>query len=347
MESRLTSQLLIRLIDQWLYGLRSGLALHQTFTLLLNHSKNKVLNKINQHCLHYINQGHPLSYALQQIKNLKPNWISSYIAAGETQGDLSSVLQQLNLQLNQQLTIRKNIKKALAYPCAVLSIAMIITICLLTFVIPQFEAIYQQLNATLPYITQVTLTLSDHIQHHGFSILLSIAMPVFITVITYKKAKRLQLFIDTCLTRLPIIAPLVLMVNFCRWYSLLTLLLNAGISIDQALNTANSSLSYHALKRSLQQLVVSVQQGQSIAKQLQSLPAMPSLDCQLIQLGESTGQLSQTCQHLANHYQQQLSQLSTLVSQWLEPVIMLLLAVIVGGLVMAMYAPIFNLGNIM
>ncbi|MDF1761231.1 MAG: type II secretion system F family protein [Coxiellaceae bacterium] len=347
MKSKLNSQLLIRLIDQWHYGLQSGLALNQTFTLLLSQSKNKKLYKVNQHCLTCINQGHPLSYALQQIKNLKPSWMPSYIAAGESQGDLGKVLQQISQQLTQQQTIKKNIKKALFYPCMVLSIALLITIALLIFVIPQFKNIYQQLNAPLPYITQLALNTSYQVQHHGLRILLCITLPIIMLFIGIQKSKRFAILIHTALIKLPFVSDLILMVNLSRWYSLISLLSNAGISIDQTLFTANNSLSNLYLKQSLSQLITGIQQGQSIASQLQTIAVLSPFDSQMIQLGESTGQLSQICQQLAKHYQQQVQQFSTIVSQWLEPMIMLLLAVIVGGLVMAMYMPIFNLGNIM
>ncbi|MDF1654231.1 MAG: type II secretion system F family protein [Coxiellaceae bacterium] len=346
MKYKLSAKLLIRLFDQWLYGLQSGLALNQTFDLLLGQTKNKSLHHINKHCLSCINNGLPLSLALHKLQ-LKPAWICSYIAAGETQGDLGTILQQLNQQLKQQQTIRQNIKKALFYPCTVLSIALLITIALLILVIPQFESIYQQFNAPLPYITQITLALSEHIQHHGIRIFFFTLTPVCVLTICIKKIKRLQLLIDKLFLQLPLISNLTLMINLSRWYSLVALLLNAGISIDKTLSTANTSLSNFAIKQMMQKLVLSVQQGQSIATYMLGSTVFSAFDCQMIQLGESTGQLSQTCQHLANYYQLQLHQLSTLVSQWLEPVIMLLLAVIVGGLVMAMYAPIFNLGNIM
>ncbi len=347
MKIKLSKKQWIQVIEQWLYGIQSGMTLQQHLQLLSKQTRNKKQQRLNQHCKNHIDQGYSLSHALNKIDCLQPSWLYNYIAAGETQGDLSVALQQLKSLLCQQCNIEDNIKKALFYPCAVLSLACIITLALLWFVIPQFQSIYQQLNVPLPHITKYLLSIAHNIKQHGMLTLAVTGSALATCYFCIQKVNFIRSTLHHWLLRIPLIRTVILMTNLSRWYQLLAMLMHAGIPLDQAATISSDSLSNISMRLSLKHIVLGLQKGLSLHQQLRNTSWLPHTDSELIMIGETSGQLVQVCRQLGQHYQKQLNSISSWVSQWLEPVIMLLLAVLIGGIVIAMYAPIFNLGNIL
>ena len=337
----------LNLLDQWQYGLQSHLSINQTLELLQGSGNDKALRLINQYCYQQTLQGVCLSKALSNYSNFGPGWIINTLAAGEQYGDLSRILSHLQTCLKQQQQLKQHIKKALVYPGLVISLTVAITLFMLLVIIPQFRELYQQLNTELPWVTQWLLSLSSRLHTHGLTISLNCAGIFVIGLLVHHHSSSSRLFIHRAALRIPKIAGFIQHQQLARWYGILSLLHNAGLAIDTSLQHSNACFQNTAFKQFGHELVDNVKKGQMMQETCSSSHLLPNLDKQLLAIGENTGQISQVCQHLSDHHQQHLLRLAQHIAQWLEPSIMILLAVIIGGLVMAMYAPIFNLGNVL
>lgn len=337
----------ITLLDQWQYGLKSHLSINQTLEILQDQVTDDKLRIINHYCYQQTQQGLTLSQALSDFEHLNPAWIIHTIKAGEQQGDLCHVLSHCQNCLQQQLQLQQHIKKALMYPCLVISLTVLITLFMVLVIIPQFQDLYQQLNTELPWMTQLLLNLSGWLRQHFYAscaCLLGIGACLLLLNYYYPNTK---IILQNILLHIPSIRGFIQHQQLARWYGIFALLNTAGITIDASLQTCNACFSHFAFKQFGDGLLQSVLQGCLIQTICLSSPLLPPLDKQLLAIGENTGQLSQVCQRLSDHHQQCILRWTEQVGQWLEPSIMILLAVIIGGLVMAMYAPIFNLGNIL
>ncbi len=343
---KMTTSLWIQLIEQWLYGLRSQLPLNQTLALLVQQHGIKQLNRINSHCLRAIQKGHSLHHALCELKHLKPLWLIDSIAAGEHQGDLCRVFSQIQSQLKQQCHIRKSLKKALLYPASVLVISLLVSLFLLLSIIPQFQSIYSQMNAKLPWVTLALLQISRWLSRNG-SALFIITTSIFLCcAMCYKSSPRLQRACHRLIIKTPKVGLLIMHQQLARWYGLMALLLEAGLAMDQALERTSVCFSNHCFTQMGQALLIAVKNGHTLSSQQSALKNIPHLDQHLLHLGESTGQLSQVFKHLGEQHIYALNQFCDNINQWLEPSIMIILALLIGGMVIAMYAPIMQLGNI-
>ena len=343
---KMTTALWIRLIEQWLYGLRSQLPLNQTLALLIKKRHHGQLHAINDHCYRAIQQGRSLHQALSELHQLKPQWLLDTLSAGEHQGDLCRVFGQIQLQLQQQQCIKKSLKKALFYPATVLVVSLLISLFLLLSVIPQFQSIYTQMNTQLPWFTLCLLQISHQLSQKGPVIFILMITAGLCGTLAYYLLPALQRTCHRLIIKIPKIGALITHQQLARWYGLMALLLEAGLAMDQCLLRTTPCFSNQCFVRMGHALLTAVKNGHTLSSQPTALTLIPQLDQHLLHLGESTGQLSQICQHLSEHHLQALNQFCESINQWLEPSIMIFLAVLIGGLVIAMYAPIIQLGNI-
>ena len=268
-------------------------------------------------------------------------------------GKLANVCTQISRHRQQTLALQRKLQKIMLYPALVLSISLILTVCLLLFIVPQFAEMYDDNQAQLPTFTAVLLNLSNGLRNYFWQFIFVITLSVFLFRHQLQRSIWLNQFKAKLISATPIfgnIAQLSRLVGFCRS---LQLMLQSGIPLNQALSSFLPQTKSWQSSQKLQGdflLITEVQailhwinQGYSFSASVGST-LFPMQAQQMLQVGEQSGRLSTMLQHIADNYQQQLEHKIDLLSQMLEPVLMLTIGTIIGLIMLGMYLPIFNMG---
>lgn len=324
--------------------IKAGLPLLESLHLLAQeHPKSHwqyLLTEIEQQ----ISLGEPLSIVLTQYKSVFPPLYSQIVATGELTGQLDLSFEQLTLQLEQTIHLEKCIKKAMRYPLFLLTVSLLVTLIMLLFVLPKFSDIYQSFDAQLPPFTQLIINTSNFLREKfWFGCLLT--MLVFFCYRYYFK-KRYQKKIDYFMLKTPLVGKIIQCHNLTHFFQTVSITQIAGIPLIAGLNAAANTLLNHNYRETIYQMIAGIEQGHSFSSVLQQQTLFPHLCYQLIQVGEESGTLDTMLEKLAYYYQEQNQTLTDNLTQLFEPALMLVLALIVGGLIIAIYLPIFQLGEV-
>ncbi|QIQ21837.1 protein transport protein HofC [Zophobihabitans entericus] len=343
-ESRNFSRPALLLITRQLAAmLQAGLPLNSCLTLIASeHPQSQwrfILSDIEQR----IAQGNTFSDSLTYYSEIFPPLYRQLIATGELTGQLEQCCYHLVIQQESSLALQKKVKKTLRYPLFLLSVSIAVTLLMLLFVLPQFATVYASFDAQLPWFTQSIISLSELLRDYF------LFLPVFSLSIYlfYKKYLLLKYpyQIQVRLLQLPVIGKVLQLSYLAQIFQTLMMTQSAGIPLFAGLTATKNTLSSLVYKNILSHIQQSIEQGHSFSQSIKQ-HNFPSLCYQLIRIGEESGTLDLMLEKLALHFQQQTNELAEQLSQKLEPILMLVLGIIVGGLVIAMYLPIFQLGDV-
>jgi len=280
-----------------------------------------------------ISAGLSLSEAMQkQARTFDPLTIA-LIKAGEEAALLPLMLENIAHHQEKTATFKKRLQKALFYPLTVLSLAALITTGLLIFIIPQFESLFENMGAQLPLFTRMILFASRFIQQHGFILFILFILLIFILI--YFK------------DYLPFLGKFLQKLLLARFSYTLSLLLSANIPIIQALQIASNVLQHKKYEKALCEARENIKKGESFFQALQKTRQFPLLFLQFIQIGEHASQLKPLMLKISEYYEIQADHTLSTLTLLLEPAIMVILGILIGGLVIAMYLPVFQLGKIL
>lgn len=308
----------------------------------------KIITQSNPHPLwqqlyHAILTGSSLTEALKQYTHFK-KYIITLIAIGEKTGNLNSVLLLCQKFLLSQKKIQDEIKKALRYPLFLFSLTLIITYALLSFILPQFQNTFTQFGAKLPILTQHLIRLSTFIQHHRLLIITFTTITLIVCGLT-KKTKKSRQYFHRMLRIVPIIKSLQNEFMVLQICSIMSLCLCAKLSLSAGIDLCLNSFDNLKLQSTLSTIAQNLQSGSSFAQAFLKLDILNSHLRALIQIADSAGNLEATLCTIAEQQQHQLSQKIQRITKLLEPAFMILISIIIGTIVIAMYLPIFQMGN--
>jgi len=326
--------------------LQSSIPLADALSLMANTSQHTLIQHIANVLKEKITEGVNFSTALQSFSDYFDNTFCQMIMAGEQSGQLDIILLQLIENQERQLQIKSKIKKALFYPLCVMGIAAIITMGLLIFVIPQFDAIYTNFGGKLPALTQYLISLSHQLNQQGLWYFIFISIIIFIIKKMSQKNKRVRNFLLKSLFKIPFFQSLMMTSQIAQWSQLLSMTLSSGIPLVDALTISNQTLSQPLLQMQLQTMRESVINGKSMYSALDRCRYFPVRAKTMIAIGENADALPLMMKKIAVLYQQQLNDSLDRLSKLLEPVIMMVVASLVSGLIIAMYLPIFRMGSV-
>jgi type IV pilus assembly protein PilC len=324
--------------------INAGLPLVQALDILAQQTENKVLADITRQVVYDVESGQTLADALRKHPKAFSDLYVNMVAAGEAGGILDTILQRLAEFLEKNDAIVRKVKGAMVYPAVIMSVAVIAVAVLLIFVIPTFQNMFASVNLDLPLPTRIVIGLSRILQHYWWAIIGVIGLTVFAINRYYKTAAgRLQ--IDTLLLRFPVIGDVLRKSAVSRFTRTLGTLISSGVSILDGLEitarTAGNMVIHNAVMESRQ----SIAGGDTIAAPLQRSKVFPPMVISMIAVGEQTGGLDEMLSKIADFYDDEVdAAVSTLLSL-MEPVMIVVLGVIVGGMVVAMYLPIFDMVN--
>lgn len=326
--------------------LKSGIALKQALEFIILVTKNAVIKRILVTIKDYIISGQSLSAALSCFPNYFNKTYCDMISAGEQSSKLETVLKQLiDVQLKSN-KIKQKMFGALLYPVSVLLISILITIGLLVFVIPQFTSIYNNFGSQLPKITQ-NLILMSRVLKHYFLFLIAIFITMVLSANTaLKKFKKIRYLIYRFQLTFPVIKNFFILKNVARWSAIFSVLLESGMSLLMSFSIANQTIENGILKKLLENVGSAIRAGDSFSDAISRIEYIPIRAKQLIAIGENSDALQNMLKQVALLHDEALNDLLDHLSKLLEPVMMIVIALLITGLIVAMYLPIFQMGNI-
>ena len=324
--------------------LQSGVPLAQGLLLIAENMTNQRLANCVQHIAARLSAGEELSLSLKQYPKVFEPLTVGLIEAGEAGGILEQVLDRVALLLEERAKIRGQIIGAMVYPVIVLILATTVSIGLLIFVVPRFKTMFDGMGAELPALTSFLLELSKIITTIEFAI----GAPLLLTIITivfnrYYCTAQGRYIIDKLILKVPLFGQLILRSEMASMCDTLATLVNAGIPIVDGLERCISASSNELTRRTLQQGITLVQQGQELNYSLGRSKMFPKLVISMVKIGEETGQLSFMLEKLAIFYKREVESTVSSLTKAMEPAVVFVVAGIVGTIVIALYLPMFSL----
>jgi type IV pilus assembly protein PilC len=238
------------------------------------------------------------------------------------------------------------VKKALFYPAAVMVVALIVTVVLLIFVIPQFESVFKSFGADLPAFTQMVINLSRFVQSDGIFIAAVVAGAFYTFFYFQKRSRKMREFLDRASLKVPIIGPILNKAAIARYARTLATMFAAGVPLVEALESVAGATGNIVYENAVMKMRDEVATGQRLQRAMESTSLFPNMVIQMIAVGEESGSLDEMASKVATFYEAEVDNAVDAMSSLLEPLIMVILGVLVGGLVVAMYLPIFKLGSV-
>lgn len=267
------------------------------------------------------------------------------VDAGEKSGTLETLLDKVALYKEKTEAIKKKVKKALTYPAAVIVVAFVVTGILLYFVVPQFQSLFQGFGADLPAFTQFVVGLSEFVQAYGVYMVVGIGIAFTAFFYFKKRSRKMRDVLDRLSLRLPIIGTILYKSAVARYHRTLSTMFAAGVPLVEAMDSVGRASGNIVFEQAIRQVRDQISSGTQLNWSMQQTGLFPPMAVQMVGIGEESGSLDAMCAKVAEYYEAEVDSLVDSLSSLLEPLIMSILGVLVGGLVVAMYLPIFKLGQ--
>jgi type IV pilus assembly protein PilC len=320
----------------------AGLPLVQCLDILISQTENKSLSQKIQQVSSDIQVGSTLADALSKHSAVFNALYVNMVAAGEASGNLDGVLNRIAEYQEKSEKIVRKIKNALTYPVIVGFIAIGITAIMLTFVIPTFAQMFMDLGGTLPLPTRIVMALSDFFRGN-LIIILIIAAAASVSFVLYYRTDNGRYNVDFLQLRLPIIGELIRKSSVSRFSQTLSTLLTSGVTILDALSITAKTAGNKVLEKGLNKTLERISGGMSIAEPLKDTGVFPPMVTQMIAVGEKTGDLSGMLTKIAEFYTEEVDATVEALTSIIEPIMIVILGIVIGGMLIAMYLPIFNM----
>jgi len=268
------------------------------------------------------------------------------VEAGEQAGALETLLDKVATYKEKSEALKKKVKKALFYPAAVLAVAFIVTIVLLIFVIPEFQQLFQGFGANLPAFTQFVINLSELVQHDGIFLAIVAGAAVYAFLYFKKRSRKMREILDRLSLKVPIIGPIVNKAAIARYARTLSTMFAAGVPLVEALESVAGACGNIVYEDAVMKMKDEVATGQRLQRAMEARGIFPNMVVQMIAVGEESGSLDTMSGKVATFFEAEVDNAVDAMSSLMEPLIMVILGVLVGGLVIAMYLPIFKMGSV-
>ncbi len=326
--------------------LAAGIPLVQAFEIVGNGNDKPSMQKLILDIKADVEAGTSLHEALAKHPLHFDDLFVNLVQAGEHAGALEGILDKVATYKEKTEALKKKVKKALFYPAAVLVVAVVVTIILLIFVIPQFESLFKGFGASLPAFTQMVIDLSKFVQQKGILLAAVVGGLIWTFVYFKKRSKAMQQFLDRASLKLPIIGPILVKSAIARYARTLSTMFAAGVPLVEALDSVAGATGNIVYENAVLKMKDEVATGQRLQRSMENTALFPNMVIQMIAVGEESGSLDTMSGKVASFYEQEVDNAVDSMSSLLEPLIMAILGVLVGGLVIAMYLPIFKLGSV-
>lgn len=326
--------------------LAAGIPLVQAFEIVASGHENAAMQKLILTIKGDVEGGSSLAEALAKQPLYFDDLFVNLVESGEQAGALESLLEKIATYKEKTEAIKKKIKKALTYPAAVLVVALVVTTILLIFVIPSFEDLFKGFGADLPSFTRMIIDLSLFVRTKGFYIVILIVGAVSTFLYFQKRSRPFRHFLDRLMLKMPVIGPILEKAAIARYARTLSTMFAAGVPLVEALDSVAGATGNIVYEIAVLQIRDEVATGQRLQQAMENTDLFPNMVIQMIAVGEESGSLDAMSSKVADFYEADVDDAVDNLSSLLEPMIMAILGVLVGGLVVAMYLPIFKLGAV-
>jgi type IV pilus assembly protein PilC len=323
----------------------SGLPLLQCLQVQASQATNPVFKGQLESVKRLVESGSTFSDALRRHPSTFDSLYVSLVSAGETGGVLDIILTRLAVYIEKAADLKKQIKIAMVYPTAILIVAVVVIALLVLKVVPVFERMFAGFGQTLPAQTRLAIELSNFVQDHFILIAAGVA-GAFAGLASFYRSPRGRTVIDTFLIRAPLIGDLLVKVAVARFCRTLGTMITSGVPILQALEICTETAGNKVVEKAIATARRAVSEGKPLAKPMQTSGVFPEMVCQMITVGESTGSLDTMLSKIADFYEDEVEASVSAMAALIEPAMMVFLGVVIGGLLIAMYMPIFSISSV-
>ena len=342
--SGITTRQIVIFTRQFATMINAGLPLVQSLDILAKQSESKALRKVIEQVLYDVEAGNTLADSMRKHPNAFSDLYVNMVAAGEAGGILDVILLRLATFLEKADALRRKIKGAMIYPAVIMIVAAAAVATLLIFVIPTFENMFASAGVPLPLPTRIVIQASGLLQSYWWAILGLIMLSAFLIRQTYRTPSG-QLAIDRMMLRVPLIGPLLRKAAIARFTRTLGTLVSSGVSILDGLEITARTAGNRVLHDAIMSSRASIAGGETISEPLKRAGVFPPMVVQMINVGEQTGGLDEMLTKIADFYDEEVDTAVEALLSAMEPVMIVVLGVVVGGMIVAMYLPIFDMIN--
>jgi type IV pilus assembly protein PilC len=322
----------------------AGLPLVQSLDILAKQEASEIFQEIIRTIKNEVESGATLAAALQKHPRVFDNMYVNLVVAAEEAGTLDVILGRLATHIEKMEALKKKVKSAMVYPIMIVTVAIGVTIVLMVFVVPVFEKLFAGMGSSLPLPTQIVVNISKLFKNY-LPIMIILAIAATIALNRYYKTEQGRRKVDDLLLKTPIFGELIRKIAVSRFARTLATLVTSGVPILESLNIVAAASGNKIVEEAILKGRTSISQGQTIAEPLTESGVFPVMVTQMIAVGETTGSLELMLTKVADFYDDEVDVAVATLSSMLEPVLMIFLGVIVGGLVIAMYLPIFKMAS--
>lgn len=326
--------------------MKSGVPLLQTFDIVGRGHDNPAVGKLLLDIKSDVETGSSLSQAFRKYPIYFDQLYCNLIAAGEQAGILETLLDRLATYKEKMLAIKAKIKSALFYPVAVIVVAFVITAVIMIFVIPAFKQVFTSFGADLPAPTLLVMAISDYFVAYWWAIFGSIGIGLYAFFYSWKRSESVQFAMDRLLLRLPLFGTIVRKSVMARWTRTLATMFAAGVPLVESLDSVGGAAGNVVYKIGTKQIQSEVSTGTSLTSSMQNSQLFPNMVVQMVAIGEESGALDSMLAKVADFFEAEVDDAVDALSSLMEPIIMVVLGTLIGGMVIAMYLPIFKLGAV-
>jgi len=326
--------------------MKAGVPLVQSFDIVADGLENKGLQELVMSIRNDISSGTSFAGALRKHPKYFDDLYCNLVDSGEKAGALEAMLDRIATYLEKTENLKKKVKKAMTYPIAVIVVALIVTAILLIKVVPQFEALFQGFGADLPVFTQMVVGLSEWMQQWWFVVLLGIAGTIFLFKEAKRRSQKFSDIVDKYVLKLPVVGEILDKSAVAKFGRVLSTTFAAGVPLVDALDSVAGATGNAVYRDAIDRIKNDVSSGTQLQASMRQQDVFPIMAVQLTAIGEESGNLDEMLAKVAEHYEGVVDDMVDNLTALMEPMIMTVLGILVGGLIIAMYLPIFQMGQV-
>ena len=326
--------------------MKAGVPLLQSFDIVARGHSNPSMQRLLMEIKADVEKGSSLTQAFARHPLQFDALFCNLVGAGEAAGILENVLERLAIYKEKILAIKGKIKSALFYPVSIIVVAFIITAVIMIFVIPAFKELFSSFGADLPAPTLIVMKMSDFFVDYWWAIFGVIGGGIYALLEAWKRSRKVQMLMDRVMLKLPIFGAVIEKATIARWTRTLSTMFAAGVPLVEALDSVGGASGNQVFVEATNKIKGEVSTGTSLTVAMQNSDRFPNMVLQMTAIGEESGALDSMLGKVADFYEAEVDDAVAALSSLMEPIIMVVLGVLIGGMVIAMYLPIFKMGSV-
>ena len=326
--------------------MKAGVPLLQAFDIVARGSANPRMTRLLTEIRSEVETGTSLSAAFRRHPRYFDTLYCNLVEAGEAGGILEELLSRLAVYQEKTLAIKQKVKAALMYPTAVLVVAFVVVVVIMLFVVPAFESVFSSFGAELPVPTLMVIAMSKFFVNYWWAMLLVLGGGSYMFIQTWRRSEHMQLVMDRFMLNMPIFGDLVRKSVIARWTRTLSTMFAAGVPLVEALDSVGGTAGNVVYAKATEQIQRDVAAGGGLTLAMNATGVFPSMVLQMAGIGEESGALDDMLGRAAEFFEEEVDEIVKGLSSLMEPIIIVVLGTIIGGIVVAMYLPIFKLGAV-